>query len=44
LNLAKAARGPLALAARIGLNSSPVVVDSAGEVFGDTPNLAARVQ
>jgi class 3 adenylate cyclase len=44
LNAANAARGLPALAARIGLDSGPVVVDSAGEVFGDAPNLAARVQ
>ena len=31
-----------ALAARIGLHSGPVVVDGTGEVFGDTPNVAAR--
>ena len=44
LNVANASRGLPALAARIGLDSGPVVVDSAGEVFGDAPNLAARVQ
>ena len=44
LNAANAARGIPALAARIGLDSGPVVVDSTGEVFGDAPNLAARVQ
>src|SRR6478672_8221031 len=32
------------LNARIGLAMGPVVVDAAGEVFGDTPNIAARVQ
>jgi hypothetical protein len=32
------------LAARIGLDSGPVVVDSQGEVFGEAPNVAARVQ
>ena len=37
-------RGLPALAARIGLDSGPVVVNSTGEVFGDAPNLAARVQ
>jgi class 3 adenylate cyclase len=31
-------------AARIGLDSGLVVVDAMGEVFGDTPNVAARVQ
>jgi class 3 adenylate cyclase len=44
LNAANAARGLPALAARIGLDSGPVVVDSTGDVFGDAPNLAARVQ
>ena len=44
LNAANAGRGLPALAARIGLDSGPVVVDSTGEVFGDAPNLAARVQ
>src|SRR5271166_4957931 len=32
------------LIARIGLESGPVVVDATGEVFGDAPNVAARVQ
>ena len=32
------------LSARIGLESGPVVVDAAGEVFGEAPNVAARVQ
>jgi class 3 adenylate cyclase len=32
------------LAARIGLDSGPVVVDATGEVFGEAPNVAARVQ
>jgi class 3 adenylate cyclase/predicted ATPase len=31
-------------AARIGLHSGLVVVDAMGEVFGDAPNVAARVQ
>ena len=44
LNAANAGRGLPALAARIGLDSGPVVVDSTGEVFGDAPNLAARAQ
>jgi len=44
LNAANAGRGLLTLGARIGLDSGPVVVDSAGEVFGDAPNVAARVQ
>ena len=32
------------LVTRIGLESGPVVVDATGEVFGDAPNIAARVQ
>jgi class 3 adenylate cyclase/predicted ATPase len=32
------------LAARIGIESGPVIVDSTGEVFGEAPNVAARVQ
>src|SRR5499427_6012427 len=32
------------LAARIGLEAGSVVVDAAGEIFGDAPNIAARVQ
>ena len=32
------------LLARLGIESGPVVVDAAGEVFGDAPNIAARVQ
>ena len=33
-----------ALSARIGLEAGPVVVDAAGEIFGDVPNIAARAQ
>jgi class 3 adenylate cyclase/tetratricopeptide (TPR) repeat protein len=32
------------LLARIGVESGPVVVEGTGEVFGDAPNVAARVQ
>src|SRR5208283_3314441 len=32
------------LSARIGVEYGSVVVDSAGEVFGEAPNVAARVQ
>ncbi len=42
LNARNQARGWPALRARIGLDSGPVVVDATGEVFGDTPNVAAR--
>jgi class 3 adenylate cyclase/tetratricopeptide (TPR) repeat protein len=34
----------LRLAVRIGLHAGLVVIDAAGEVYGDTPNIAARVQ
>ena len=44
LNAANAGRELPSLAGRIGLDSGPVVVDSSGEVFGDAPNVAARVQ
>ena len=43
LNAANAGRELPKLSARIGLDSGPVVVDSVGEVFGDAPNVAARV-
>jgi class 3 adenylate cyclase len=32
------------LVARIGVESGAVVVDATGEIFGDAPNVAARVQ
>ena len=32
------------LSARVGIKSGPVVVEASGEVFGDAPNVAARVQ
>ena len=44
LNARNVRSGAPELAARIGLDSGSVVVDAAGEVFGDAPNLAARVQ
>ena len=44
LNARNAARGAPELKARIGIESGPVVVDATGEVFGDAPNIAARVQ
>ena len=37
-------KGAPELQARIGLDSGQVVVDAMGEVFGDAPNIAARVQ
>ena len=44
LNARNAANGAPELSARIGIESGPVVVDATGEVFGDAPNVAARVQ
>jgi class 3 adenylate cyclase/predicted ATPase len=44
LNSRNAASGIPELVARIGLETGPVVVDATGEVFGDAPNIAARVQ
>jgi class 3 adenylate cyclase/predicted ATPase len=44
LNARNASRGAPELSARIGLDSGQVVVDATGEVFGDAPNIAARVQ
>jgi class 3 adenylate cyclase/predicted ATPase len=44
VNSRNAANGAPQLAVRIGLESGPVVVDDAGEVFGEAPNIAARVQ
>ena len=32
------------LAVRIGIDAGPVVVEAGGEVYGDTPNIAARVR
>ena len=37
-------KGAPELSARIGLESGLVVVDATGEVFGEAPNVAARVQ
>ena len=44
LNARNAAKGAPELSARIGIESGPVVVEASGEVFGDAPNVAARVQ
>jgi class 3 adenylate cyclase len=44
INARNVAKGAPELYARIGLESGPVVVEAAGEVFGDAPNVAARVQ
>ena len=44
LNRKNAGTGKPALAARIAIDTGPVVVDAAGEIFGDVPNVAARAQ
>jgi len=44
LNRNNAGSGKPELAARIGLDTGPAVVDAAGEIYGDVANVAARVQ
>jgi class 3 adenylate cyclase/predicted ATPase len=44
LNRKNEATDKPALAARIAIDSGPVVVDATGEIFGDVPNIAARAQ
>ena len=44
VNRKNAGAGKPALNARIGIETGPVVVDAAGEIYGDAPNTAARVQ
>lgn len=44
LNCKNTDAGMPVLRARIGLEAGPVVVDIAGEIYGDAPNIAARVQ
>jgi class 3 adenylate cyclase/tetratricopeptide (TPR) repeat protein len=44
LNRTNASSGKPALSARIALENGPVVVNTAGEIFGDAPNIAARLQ
>jgi class 3 adenylate cyclase len=44
LNRKNTGSGKPALNARIGIEIGPVVVDAAGEIYGDAPNIAARVQ
>jgi class 3 adenylate cyclase len=44
LNRNNADTGKPALAARMAIDTGPVVVDAAGEIFGDVPNIAARAQ
>jgi class 3 adenylate cyclase/predicted ATPase len=44
INRKNADSGKPALNARIGIETGPVVVDASGEIYGDAPNTAARVQ
>ena len=44
LNRKNACAGKPELAARIGLDTGPAVIDAAGEIYGDVANIAARVQ
>ena len=44
INRKNASSGKPALNARIGIEIGPVVVDAAGEIYGDAPNTAARIQ
>ena len=44
LNVRNAGKRMPELSARVGIESGPVVVEASGEVFGDAPNIAARVQ
>src|SRR5271167_2408426 len=44
LNTRSLRSGAPELSARIGIECGSVVVDAAGEVFGEAPNVAARVQ
>jgi class 3 adenylate cyclase/predicted ATPase len=44
INAKNAGKGSPQLSARIGLESGPVVVEGTGEVFGEAPNIAARIQ
>ena len=44
INARNAGKDAPELSARVGLESGPVVIDATGEVFGEAPNVAARVQ
>jgi class 3 adenylate cyclase len=44
VNRKNAGSGKPALNARIGIETGPVVVDASGDIYGDAPNTAARVQ
>jgi class 3 adenylate cyclase len=42
LNRRNEGAGRPALAVRIAIDTGPAVLDTAGEIFGDVPNIAAR--
>src|SRR5271169_1507783 len=44
LNRKNTGTGKPALAARIAIDTGPVVIDATGEIFGEVPNVAARAQ
>jgi class 3 adenylate cyclase len=44
MNRKNAGTGKPALNVRIGIEIGSVVIDAAGEIYGDAPNIAARVQ
>jgi class 3 adenylate cyclase len=44
LNHKNEGSGKPVLAARIAIDTGPAVIDAAGEVYGDVPNIAARAQ
>ena len=44
LNRKNAGTDKPTLAARITIDSGPVVVDATGEIFGDVPNIASQAQ
>jgi class 3 adenylate cyclase len=44
VNRKNAGSGKPALNARIGIETGPVVLDAVGQIYGDAPNTAARVQ
>jgi class 3 adenylate cyclase len=44
LNRKNDGTGKPALAARIAIDTGPVVIDATGEIFGEVPNIAARAQ
>ncbi|HLN48653.1 MAG TPA: AAA family ATPase, partial [Steroidobacteraceae bacterium] len=44
LNRKNTGTGKPALAARVAIDTGPVVIDATGEIFGEVPNIAARAQ